>query len=605
MSDTTKDRRAAPRGKDPSQRLTDSRLANVGARVIYRAFGRFQTTFAAITHRAQERFTTRNWTAMQADARERLDLYKTIVDETVGDVRATLQERVEEKLVWASMKAVYSGLISDGDEWELGETFFNSITRRIFATVGVDPQIEFVTTDYDSPPNQSPRAVYCTYQRAASTALLIETVLRNLPFAGRFQNLERDAELAAREIEERLRGIGALRVVERVEMVEAIFYRGKGAYLVGRLFSGSHRLPLVLALLHPPQGIVLDAVLLDENEVSILFSFARSYFHVDVRRPYDLVHFLKSIIPRKRTAELYISIGYNKHGKTELYRDILHYLATSQDCFEIARGQPGMVMSVFTMPGYDLVFKVIKDHFAYPKKTTRQTVMEKYHLVFKHDRAGRLVDAQEFEHLQFDRDRFSPALLDELRQAAKQTVVEEDGTVIIRHAYVERRIIPLDIYVYEADEEAAAAAIVEYGNAIKDLAVTNIFPGDMLLKNFGVTRHGRVVFYDYDELCLLTDCNVRRIPPPRTPEEELSPEPWFAIHENDIFPEQFTHFIGVYGRLRDAFMAHHADLLAPPFWRDVQDRLQAGEIISIFPYTEEGRLQNRYPDAFTSEVSTR
>lgn len=598
MSERAVDRREVLPDREPSQRLTDSRLANVGARVIHQAFGRFQTAFADITRHARKRFATRDWTAMQSDARERLDLYKGVVDQTVDDVRATLKERVEEKLVWASMKAVYSGIISDGDDWELAETFFNSITRRIFATVGVDPQIEFVNTDYDSPPNQAERAVYCTYQRAASTAILVETILRNLPFAGGFQDLERDAELAAREIDERLRATGALRVVERAEMIEAIFYRGKGAYLVGRIFSGSHRLPLVFALLHPREGIVLDAVLMDENEVSILFSFARSYFHVDVKRPYDLVHFLKTIIPRKRIAELYISLGYNKHGKTELYRDILHYLAYSQDRFEIARGQPGMVMSVFTMPGYDLVFKVIKDRFGYPKKTTRQTVMEKYHLVFKHDRAGRLVDAQEFEHLQFDRDRFSEALLDELREAAGQTVVEKEGSVIIRHAYVERRIIPLDIYVYEADDDAAAAAIDEYGNAIKDLAVTNIFPGDMLLKNFGVTRHGRVVFYDYDELCLLTECNIRRIPPPRTPEEELSPEPWFAIHEHDIFPEQFKSFLGVYGPLRDAFMAHHADLLDVAFWRDVQARLEAGEIISIIPYAEEGRLQNRYPEAF-------
>ena len=602
MGDRAIDRGASSGAGKRSQRLTDSRLANVGAHVIHRAFGRFQTAFGTITRRAQGRFERRDWHGMQADARERLDLYKSVVDATVDEVRATLEERVAEKLVWASMKAVYSGLIADGDDWELAETFFNSITRRIFATVGVDPQIEFVNTDYDSPPSQAVRAVYCTYQRAASTAIVIETILHNLPFAGRFEDLERDAELAGREIEGQLRAISALRVVERVEMIDAVFYRGKGAYLVGRIFSGSHRLPLVLALLHPPEGIALDAVLLDENEVSILFSFARSYFHVDVSRPYDLVQFLKTIIPRKRTAELYIAIGYNKHGKTELYRDILHYLTYSKDRFEIARGQPGMVMSVFTMPGYDLVFKVIKDRFGFPKKTTRETVMEKYHLVFRHDRAGRLVDAQAFEHLQFERDRFSEALLDELRETAGQTVVEEDGAVTIRHAYVERRIIPLDIYVKEADEEAAAAAIVEYGNAIKDLAMTNIFPGDMLLKNFGVTRHGRVVFYDYDELCLLTECTIRRIPPARTPEEELSPDPWFAIHEHDIFPEQFANFIGVYGRLRDVFMAHHADLLTVAFWRDVQARLEEGEIIGIIPYAEERRLRNRYREAFRREV---
>jgi isocitrate dehydrogenase kinase/phosphatase len=338
--------------------------------------------------------------------------------------------------------------------------------------------------------------------------------------------------------------------------------------------------------------------LLDEDEVSILFSFARSYFHVAIDRPYDLVRFLKTIMPRKRTAELYISIGYNKHGKTELYRDLLHHLAASDDSFEIARGQPGMVMVVYTMPAFDLVFKTIRDYFEYPKRTTRRSVMEKYHLVFKHDRAGRLVDAQEFEHLQFERARFDEALLAELQEEAGKSVDFCEDQIIIKHAYVERRIIPLDIYVREADEAAARAAVVEYGNAIKDLAVSNIFPGDMLLKNFGVTRHGRVVFYDYDELCLLTSCNFRTVPPAPSYEDELAPEPWYSVDENDVFPEQFPHFVGIHGKLRDVFLEHHADLFDVTYWRGVQERLQAGEIIGILPYAEERHLRRRYPEAY-------
>jgi isocitrate dehydrogenase kinase/phosphatase len=339
-------------------------------------------------------------------------------------------------------------------------------------------------------------------------------------------------------------------------------------------------------------------VLLDENDVSILFSFTRSYFHVDVDRPYDLIRFLRTIMPRKRVAELYISIGYNKHGKTELYRDILHHMAYSDDQFQKARGQPGMVMSVFTMPSYDIVFKVIKDRFTYPKKTTRAAVMEKYHLVFRHDRAGRLVDAQEFEHLQFDRGRFSSTLLDDLMLHAEATISVTEAHVTVKHAYVERRIIPLDIYVREADEEMAVQALIDYGNAIKDLAISNIFPGDMLLKNFGVTRHGRVVFYDYDELCLLTDCNFRDIPPAPSYEDELSPEPWFSINEHDVFPEQFVNFLGVYGEIREVFLEHHRDLLDPAYWRAVQARLAAGEIMQLLPYREAERLCRKYPDRF-------
>jgi isocitrate dehydrogenase kinase/phosphatase len=577
-----------------SMRLTDSRLANLAAQAIHAAFDSYSQEFDQLTRRAQGRFIHREWRAGQLDVAERLDLYKMVIDQIVAEICELLDERLLDGLVWASMKAVYSSLIAGNDAWELAETFFNSVTRRIFTTVGVDPQIEFVDTDFTSPPTESRRPVYRRYGRAA-TATLIDQILydygleNGFPFAER----RRDAALVAERIEVRLRQLGALLVVERVEMVTAVFYRGKGAYLVGRLFSGSHQTPLVLALRHGADGVFVDAVLLTENAVSILFSFAHSYFHVLVERPYDLVNFLRTLMPRKRAAELYISLGFNKHGKTILYRDLLHHLATSEDRFEIARGQRGMVMTVFTMPALDLVFKVIKDRFAPPKRTTRHDVMARYRLVFRHDRVGRLVDAQEFEHLQFVRERFDEELLAELQAVAGNTVHIEGDQVVIAHCYVERRIIPLNLYVTEADPVAAQAALIDYGQAIKDLALSNIFPGDMLLKNFGVTRHGRVVFYDYDELCLLTTCNFRTIPIPRHEEDELADLPWYPVGENDIFPEQFTRFLGVGPELRQAFLSHHAELLDPDYWRGIQARLQAGEVITIFAYDQQLRLRRK------------
>ncbi len=591
-----------------AHRLTDSRLANLGARIILQGFEEYHTDFKTITRRARIRFEQRDWHGMQADAAERLDLYRRVVDRTVADVRELLGDRVHHKLVWASMKAVYSGLIADRDDWELAETFFNSVTRRIFTTIGVDEQIEFVDTDFELPPTAPRRSVYRTYRRAVTTATLVEQILRDFalrePFHIPFADLTRDAHLVAREVEAHLKAIGALKVVERAEIVRSVFYRGQAAYLVGRLFSGSHLIPFVIALLHEPEGLVVDAVLLDENDVSILFSFARSYFHVIIERPYDLVRFLKSIMPRKRVAELYISIGYNKHGKTELYRDMLNHLATTDDRFEIAPGQRGMVMTVFTLPAYDLVFKIIQDRFAFPKRTTREAVKEKYRLVFKHDRAGRLVDAQEFEYLKFARHRFTDELLDELLRVAGRSVHVDDDHVIIRHTYVERRVIPLDIYVREADDEAAEAAIIDYGNAIKDLAATNIFPGDMLLKNFGVTRHRRVVFYDYDELCLLTECRFRTFPQARHLEDELAPDPWFHVGEHDIFPEEFRRFWGLRGRLLEVFLEHHADLFEVDFWRHMQERIHSGEVIHIFPYPQHKRLRHKYAEAYHVTTAT-
>jgi len=527
---------------------------------------------------------------MKSDADERLDLYKAVVDEIVAKVERMLGSRVNDESVWINIKSAYLTLSNELDVWELAETFFNSITRKIFATVGVNPQIEFVDTCTRTQPSQMTRVPYRTYAGKRPTPILIEAILCGYKHQVIYEDMQRDARLAAEKVDSHLRNSGNSPYFNRAEMLTSVFYRGKGAYLIGRIFMGSDFFPLVLALFNTPRGIVVDAVLSDENDVSILFSFTRSYFHVDAKKPSELVSFLKTIIPKKRIAELYISIGYNKHGKSELYCDMLRHLSRSDKKFEIAEGERGMVMEVFTMPDYDLVFKVIKDHFAYPKRTTRNDVMGKYNLVFKHDRAGRLVDAQEFEYLKFSRNRFSDELLDSLQRNSARNMMVGDEDVVIRHAYIERRVVPLNIYLKDADEARAGAATVDYGNAIKDLAVSNIFPGDLLIKNFGVTRHGRVVFYDYDELCLLSVCNFRLIPRPRNYEEELSSEVWFGVGSNDVFPEEFRSFLGLKESMMEIFVAYHSDLLDPTFWRRIQSRINAGELIEILPYGEGNRL---------------
>ena len=565
-------------------------LPELTAEEISRAFDAYRVQYRAITQRAKKRFEHRDWLGMQEDARERLDLYKSVVDKTVAEIKQLLGDQVVVALIWEKTKKIYAGLVAKLDLWELAETFFNSITRRIFATIGVNPQIEFVDTCSRTQPFPIRQRVYRVYTQSRPTAALIENILADCDFDVGYEDLQRDAQSVADRIDSHIKNTATSTAIDRTEMIASVLYRGKGAYLVGRFFCGSDQFPLVLALLNTPNGVVVDAVLLNENEVSILFSFTRSYFHVDVQGPSGLVGFLKSIMPRKRIAELYISIGFNKHGKSELYCDLLQHLSHSSEKFEIAEGERGMVMEVFTMPGYDVVFKVIKDHFSSAKNTTREAVMDKYYLVFKHDRAGRLVDAQEFEHLQFDRERFSDELLDQLRQVAAKSLAVDGDHVVIKHAYVERRVTPLNVYLREADETSARRAVVDYGNAIKDLAATNIFPGDMLLKNFGVTRHGRVVFYDYDELCLLTSCNFRPLPQARSYDDELSDEPWFATEENDVFPEEFRYFLGLKGTLKDLFETDHSDLFEVRFWNQIQTRITTGKIIDIFPYGQSERL---------------
>ncbi|MGD2044136.1 MAG: bifunctional isocitrate dehydrogenase kinase/phosphatase [Acidimicrobiia bacterium] len=570
--------------------VSDSRLSNLSAGRILEGFNEYMTRFRSFNTRAPKRFARADWRGAQADAVGRLKIYSHVVGKVVEDIHKMLGERIDDPMLWIAIKAVYSSLITDRQDWELAETFHNSITRQVFDTVGVDSHIEFVDTDFDSPPSPSEEPVYVIFERQESTADLVSQMLTHFIPDAPFKRLDEDAVAVGERIESRLAERGGLPVVGRAEVVRSVFYRGQAAYVVGLLYAGSVRLPMVLALRHEQGGVVVDAVLLTEDEVSILFSFTRSYFHVEVTRPYDLVRFLGRLMPRKRVAELYISIGQNKHGKTELYRDLLRHLHATDEKFEHAPGTQGLVMIVFTMPGYDDVFKVIRDTFPPPKRTTRDAIMEKYRMVFQHDRAGRLIDAQNFQHLEFDSSRFEPTLLDELVNEAGRTVKVEDGTVVISHLYVERRVIPLDLYARDAFEPAARSAVIDYGQAIKDLACTNIFPGDLLLKNFGVTRHGRVVFYDYDELSPLTDIVFREMPEPRDEMEAMSDAPWFSVSDNDVFPEEHKRFLGLPAALRDALVVRHADLFEAEPWRAIQKRIEAGELMEVFPYDDEARL---------------
>lgn len=571
----------------------EKELSDCGAMLISGQFSSYRDQFKAITARAGERFRERNWPSMQADAVERLALYRMRIDQTVDGIRGVLGERLSDRGVWEKMKEAFSRETRPYPDRELAETWFNSVTRRIFSTIGVDSRIEFVVLRKAFPLSEKGGGVYRTHKRRGETAALFEAILTDFSARIPFGDIFRDARLISRRVEAYLAKRVSIPAIERVEMVDAVFFRAMSAYLVGRCRCGTHVVPLVIAVLNGPAGVFSDAVLLSEKDVSVLFSYTRSSFHVENDSPFALVSFLKSMMPRKKIAELYMAIGYGKHGKTELYRDLQQHLATcGGEHFEMAPGQRGMVMEVFGMPGYDVVFKLIKDRFAYPKKSTRREVMEKYDLVFTHERAGRLVEAQSFEHLAFDRCAFPDAFLGELQRTCAATVHADGERITIDHAYVERRVIPLDIFLRQADATAAHAAVIDFGNAIKELAKSNIFPGDFLLKNFGVTRHGRVVFYDYDELCLLTECRFRKMPPPRTDAEAFSGDPWYYVGENDVFPEEFKTFMGLNASHMEIFLGAHSDLFGVEFWRHTQQTIRSGQWCHIFPYPADRRFDH-------------
>jgi isocitrate dehydrogenase kinase/phosphatase len=551
------------------------------ADVVLRGHDDFDRAFKAITCRARSRFESRGWRAMQQDMVERLEVRERVISRTLEELAGLLGGTLRDRGSWPAVRAAFSARVARRWDAPLAETFFNSITRRVFATVGVDREIEFVHSDVDRATLEP--SCHAVHPCRPGLEPVVRTLLRGCGFQVAWEDLEGDAERAAGAILQDLGG----EVPATVEVLPAVFFRGKLAYVVGRMRLAAGFRPLVLVLAHGERGVLVDAVLTTEDEVSIVFSFTRSYFHVDLDRLQSAVLFLKSIMPRRRLAELYIPLGHNKHGKTELFRDIVNHLESSTEQFDVAPGARGMVMVVFTLPTFDVVFKVIRDHFDFPKTATRQHVVERYNLVFKHDRAGRLVDAQGFEHLTFPASRFTPRLLQELTQSAAGTVLVHDGLVSISHLYTERRLTPLDLLLRAATPAAARDAVLDYGQAIRDLAAANIFPGDLLLKNFGVTRHGNVVFYDYDELCLVTDCVFRDLP---QGDDDAGGEPSFYVGPQDVFPEEFLGFLGLDPPLREALVATHGDLFQARFWRAMKQRHLAGEVPDIFPYRPARRL---------------
>ena len=559
------------------------------AQRIYDSFHDHEKAFVTLTGQARQRFAERDWRGLQRQAAQRLDLYPHAVAEITSEFSSN-DDRKPDRDCWTEIKQRYAVITADDTNTELARTFFNSVTRGVFDTTGVDTATEFTDGITVLPETIQPGLLY-EHPVTGSASELVRAVLAHYDLGAPYAQEERDTALAGLQIDNWLRNQLARARIERVQTLRSVFYRNKGAYIVGRVVTGGDWNLFALALTHGDRGIEIDAVLMDENDVSILFSFARSYFQVLTEQPREMIAFLRSIMPLKSLADLYTSLGFHKHGKAEQFRALAAQLQASEDRFESAAVDRGMVMLVFGLPGYDQVFKVIRDRFAYPKRVTREEVRERYELVFRRDRVGRLVDAQEFEQLRFRRDRFSPELLDELLAECGSTVEDDGVTLTFGHLYTERRVTPLNVYLREVDRESGRRALLDYGRAIKELAAANVFPGDFLLKNFGVTRHGRVVFYDYDELCRLSDCRFRELPPARHHEDEFSAEPWFGVGENDIFPEEFRRFLGLPKALRSSFETHHGDLFRVDFWKDLQERHRRGEVLDIFPYPARRRLR--------------
>lgn len=563
------------------------RIIAQSAMSIYNGFQRYNEDFNRITIRARRRFEQRDWQGHQQDLVDRVDLYEKSVRRIVMGLRKSLGPRVTDHTLWKDIRWYYGQRIQNIPDAGFMKTYFNSVTRRIFDTLGTDPEVEFVSPAPDEGSVSSASLRLKRYPCWESMDRLFMDVLKDFSFKVAYQDFEYDARQIAKKVNQYARMfLDDYGDLVRIDFIDTVFYQSARAYLIGRILQPGHVAPIVIALKNSERdkGIQVDAVLLSEEEVSIVFSYTRSYYFAEPSSVIGAVHFLHSILPRKPIDELYTVLGRLRQGKTERYRIFTQHLANTNERFVHAVGDPGLVMIVFNLPSYDLVFKVMRDKFGYPKSISHNDVKEKYKLVSKHDRAGRLIDTQEFLNLEFPLNRFTPELADDLLKNAADRVRIDGDKLLISHAYIERRVRPLNLFIREANSGEAQRAIIDYGQAIKDLAETNIFPGDLLLKNFGVTRHHRVVFYDYDEVALVTECNFREIPEPRDEEDMMRADDWYYVGKNDIFPEEFIKFLSMDAAQRKLFLGVHGDLLTADYWRKLKARHLSGKVSLVVPY---------------------
>lgn len=587
------------------QQLNDTRAFDIASTLI-EGFNRHYRLFREASAQAKDRFERADWHGQQRAQRERIEFYDLRVQEAVERLQTGFQAGALGMDVWQQVKLHYIGLLTNHRQPELAETFFNSVTTHILHRDYFHNDFIFVrpavSTEYieNDEPTAKPtfRAWYPTRPTLRET---LAEIVRSFDLQGPWEDFERDLDDVHAAADTAI-GQDRLRTNFQLQVLSSLFFRNKGAYVIGKIVNGHVETPFALPILHAADGaFYIDAALFGEDDLQRLFSFVRAYFLVEMEIPSAYVQFLRSMMPRKPRSEIYNALGLQKQGKTLFFRDFQFHLRHSTDAFRIAPGIKGMVMLVFDLPSYPFVFKLIKDYYPPQKDTSRALIKSKYLLVKQHDRVGRMADTLEFSNVAFPRARFTDELIAEIEKFAPSLleISDRDGDghleVILKHVYIERRMIPLNIYLQDATPAQLEHAVIEYGNAIKDLVAANIFPGDMLWKNFGVMRHNKVVFYDYDEIEYVTDCNFRRVPTPRNEEEEMSGEIWYSVGPKDVFPETFGPFLLGNPAVRAVFMKHHADLLDAAFWQGHQARIRAGHVHDVFPYEQDKRFSHHRP----------
>jgi isocitrate dehydrogenase kinase/phosphatase len=560
---------------------------------ILQEFTGYYTESRDIPDLAKQAFESRDHATSLALSKRRLALYSNGIEELGSRLREAFPRVAKDESIWREVEARYLPLIEDRYEADLAFAFLNSVKRRIHQ--GEWQPVEYAFRGTVGATANSSNGIYCSFPGGGGISR--DTVLEILdipaltrPYRNRLQDADQVAERLNRVLAAR-GGAG----IDRIEMINAGFYRNRGGYIVGRVVLGDEGLfPFIIALLNDEDGVYVDAVLSSEADAHNIFSSTLANFHVTNNYYHELSEFLHSIMPKRPLGLHYSTIGFNHVGKVAVMNELRDELVNGNDVLETAVGFRGTVAIGFSSPHSAYNLKVIRDkptaNYKWGKFEGIDSVMRKYGRVHEINRTGSMLDNIIYYNLKLDRSWFDPALLDELLVEASETVYLRGDAVILKYLIVQRRMTPLPVFLETASQAEAETAIINLGDCIKNNAAANIFNKDLDARNYGVSRFIKVYLFDYDALEPFTDVKIRSNEGRIDGEEE--PPDWFFEDGLVFLPEEIEAGLMIPNRqLRRLFREVHGDLLTTEYWQRIQDDLHAGKVPSVRIYPKSRELE--------------
>ena len=584
LPDDAPARRVLQSGVDPEA------SARILSDWIQQVFDDFYRDFCAIPAKAKAAFEAGAFQQSLQNSRDRLTLY----GERMHALAHTLAEEYSGNTVapelWDRLEQHYTASVAGRYEADLALAFLHSVRRAVFMDnwTPVDYAVDIKTQSSSDSDVMLSRAV------DEIDAGLIQEMLAIPSFGIPFRDVVGDSERAADKVDRTLRKRGLADSITAVDVIRGGFFRNRGVYVVGRIrLHGGSVVPLILALLHDEAGIYIDAVLADEPEAHNLFSTTRANFIVTNDHYHELAEFLYGIMPKRPLGLHYSSLGFNHFGKVAVMDELTAELTEDDAVLDTAVGFPGTVAIGFQAPGSVYNLKVIRDHptdnYKWGDFAGVESVLEKYRQVHDINRTGSMLDNAIYYNVTLPKSHFAMELLSEMLEDASNAVSLRGTTVFFQHLIVQRKMIPMPVFLEQAPREDCERAVISLGQCIKNNMAANIFNRDLDGRNYGVGSHIRVYLFDYDALETFTDVKIRSNQGRFDGEEDIPG--WFFEDGVVFLPEEIESGLRIVDRdLRRLFRSVHGDLLKVEYWQRIQDELRCGNVPQIQVYPESSCL---------------